>query len=291
MLKKYIVLYSSISIFLYSHVALSDYEIALVGFDDYDIDCNLVEEPLDYTWNCLNYLYSKASSWNFDRRTYPDPSISYIQHWEDSVRDAQGADEVLNYGVDTHDVGVIYGHGIAKCSSTDHRSVVNWMKKSSGGECNLDFGISTGEENYNDARWGDLDLNLLIFDACQSLQKCVLEYGGYNVWIAASSGTLSIINGYNGDNYDTYEHSKHFEDFVDVTQNNNFGHDWVHEMTDKFESQGDECAVSLVYEDSENDADTTYNYTGFKDWAIPNEHYTYWYYYIESCDPTGSGEL
>ncbi len=236
----------------------------------------------DLSWcdNEAGYLSSKLNSWGFDYVNSPSNKGVEFHEWADEGKDSDGRDHVSPYGVDSADVAFLCTHGSYSTSSGNYKSTV--VLGDGGEECNLDYG------NYDqDVRWGNTDLNVVIMDACQSVQKVVWQNGGYNSQMRADN--MSMLLGFHGYSLDGYWHNWHFENYVDDTRYDSLGDYWVDEMTDLMIGD-DECATAVIWSDNQTNADKIYENSGFTDWKMYGTGTVYFYYW-NNCDPGGGPEL
>ena len=240
----------------------------------------------DLSWGDDNagYLLAYMNIWSFDRVEYHYNTGADWRYFADEDEDADGEDDVLDRGVDTGDVAFIYSHGGAVCDG-DYFSAILMGDSSGTNECFLDFGDYAG----NDVEWGDTDLNMIILNACQSLQLCVFE--GAN-GIQYDTGSLVIINGFHGYSWDGSTHYGNFQDYVENSRTANVGDNWVDFMSEEdISGSDDECGVCVIFKDTETAADDVYNNGGIQDWKTPGSHNQTYYYYQDGCNPAGGPEL
>jgi hypothetical protein len=239
----------------------------------------------DFSWatDTVGYLEDKLDLWGFDETYYHGNTFVDSQDLADVNEDATGWDHAGPHGIDSADIGMVYSHGGYSCAN-DHHSYIK-MGDANGAECNLHYSSAA---SFNDAWWGDSDLNAMIVDTCSSAQWCVWNNGGYY----AVSGNFAALLGFHGISSDRSSHTNNFENFTDNSRYNGLGDNWVDDLTRRpIGADNDECAVAIIYADNDSDADYIFDYMGLQDWKTPGSHTVSYYYYIENCNPDDGQQL
>lgn len=228
------------------------------------------------------YLSDKLNAWSWDRVYLHGNLWVDFKDFADRSIDRAGADGDDPDGIDSADLGFIYTHGTSGgCSAGNAYSRLNMGDDAF--TCNVKYGKKSSR---NDVEWGNTDLNIMILDACRTLQKCVFDNGGYFV----AEKDLAALLGFHGISYDSASHTNHFENFVDDSRWNGLGDNWVDDMTYQWIGwDNDECGTAVVFGSDSSDGDRIFQWGGLQDWKVISSHLRSWFYYISGCNP-GSGD-
>lgn len=269
---------------LVSPAAFASTEATLYYVNDHDGANACGGSDLSWGNDTVGHLSTKLQNWSFDSVYYHGNAWLDHQDVTDVTEDSDGWDHTGPHGIDSADIGMMYSHGGYDCSP-DHFATVTMGDGVNGDECTYNYSDAI---SGNDAWWGDTDLNALIVDTCFSAQWCVWN----NSALYAVSGNFAALLGFHGISFDGSTHTNHFENFVNGARYDGLGDDWVDDMTWRpGGSDNDECAVAVVYDDTDNAADFIYDHMGFDDWKTPGNHGTSYYYYINGCDPDSGKAL
>lgn len=248
------------------------------NFSGYDDACG----GSNFTWHAAttNHLITAMSAtWSFDRvSSFSHQGVNQID-MADVNEDPHGVDHVSPNGLDTFDVAMLYSHGSSTCSSSNYSSGFKMGNSAGDNECTLTLGANY---SLNDMWMGDTDLNIMIIDTCQSLQKCVWDHSGYY----ANGNELNAILGFHGNSKDSSAHTSHFQSYVTSSGTSGLGDNWVDEMTDtSLAADNEECAIAITYGATSADRNYIYNNAGLNDWKTVTSQSSSAYYYISGCDP------
>lgn len=267
--------------------AAVDREARIYYVEDFDGAGACGGDDLSWGYDTGDYLRDAALSWSWVSSLLYGNASTDLVDIADADEDSLGADH-LSAGFDEGDVAMVYTHGgFGGCSTDDAWSSFK-MGDDNGDEdryCNVYHATANAG---NDVWWGDLDLNMVIADTCNSLRECVANDGSY----FAGENNFSLYLGYHGLSWDSSGHANRFEDYVDTSRNDGAGDNWVVEMTSRpIGWNNDECATAISYGATESDADYTFDYGGLADWKVPSSHSSAWFYYIGGCNAEGAEEL
>lgn len=244
----------------------------------------------DFTWyvsTTSNYQHY-WNTWDFDRATSYTDSQVYFDRLADQGQDGIGQDHSF-VGADSHDIAVVYSHGNATCS---HFPLPTYWSTTvmgnSGQSCDFRYGNPSTAWGFNDAFWGNTDVEWMILDACHSLDRCVhFQYAGYpGGYLGINSPNLSGILGYTNCSTDSFVHALSTDVFVSTSRYNGMGDNWVDDMTILWPNDPDasnECASAIIYGDNQNDRNYIYNWAGFQDRKTPTSSSKNHLYFNENC--------
>lgn len=258
-------------------------EATLYYVKDFDGPLTCGGSDLSYAYHTIDYIRDKLVDWSYDEAfAWGDRYVDFVDFADVDIR-SNGKDHKESMGIDSADVGMIYTHGKYRCSGGQYYGSIEMGD--SAFNCWTQYSDSAPA---NDSWWGDTDLNVMIVDASHSTQKCVLDSGD----LFHVDGNFVMLLGFHGTAYDSTDHLHNFWDFVDDSRSDSLGDNWVDELTRRpLGVDNDECAVAVVYEDTEAQADSSIHDMSWFRWNTPGSHSKLYYYYIRNCNPLHGNKL
>lgn len=259
-------------------------EASIYYVDDHSSDAACGGSNFQWGDKTAGYLADKLRTWNWDRVYEKGNLWVDFRDFADVDENSDGNDAADPAGIDSADLGFIYTHGSSGGCDTD-KAYSRISMGDGDTTCKVQYGNQYGG---NDVQWGDTDLNIMILDACRTLQKCVFNDGGYFV----AENNLGALLGFHGVSFDRRSHTNRFEDFVDASRYDGLGDNWVDEMNAfVIGGNNDECGTVVTFGADSDDADYTFQWGGIEDWKTVTGHGTSCYYYISGCDPKSGDPL
>jgi hypothetical protein len=224
----------------------------------------------------------QTNGWWTSSTVYTDLTVD-PEDWTDGARDTWGNDAGSG-GVDYADVGYFSGHGGHDCSSPGlGYSWVTMGENHTGQDCRPE-----SDDSSNDANWlFDDDLEIVILDSCEGMQKCVWNRDGYD---NTDGSSLRMIAGFHGTSYDLAGQVGALEDYANNSRLSGAGDNWLEYRAIWWPLPDlDQCPTALVWGSSQTYTDDFYNNGGLDDWTYVGSHTMNTYYYLTNCDP-GEGD-
>ncbi len=245
-------------------------------------------DNLSYGYECSDYFLDKMETWGYtDREYYANGSGATHRRIHDADTYSTGQDHLSSTtpdGVDTSDVFLFYGHGGDGFDANGNKFSVASMHSSVDNSCGAFWGDGTGRDR---SVWGDQDVDLVIWENCESVEYDTWQEGGLYV----GTGELMAILGFHGLSYDTTQHTSDFHDFVDTSRYSALGENWVDENTRTPTFNPDTCPISLAFGSTPTERNGYLYDRGLDDLATPTGHNGSTVMYYPTCHPTAGAQL
>lgn len=239
-----------------------------------------------------NYGYTSLNI-QYDSDIGPDDFVDFTRS------NFQGRDHWWPSGADMADIAFYSGHGISSCGAGGFMSkilMVNpWINKNIfvNGAWTVDYSnwtlgsclVNTNNQMLYGNSTGDLDV--VILDACQTVQRCVFDATGYQ---NMAGFQMSTLLGFHGNSWDMANQWR-YDDYGAYSVNYGIGSNWVDALTDLKLFSDDQCATAVVSGDTQAHRDGMYNDGGFKDLQNTGPHVGASFYYWCGCQPDGGPKL
>ena len=129
--------------------------------------------------------------------------------------------------------------------------------------------------------------NIFISRSCNSANPCVWRRGGY---VNMARGDWFLVhNGFYGGHASAYADYTNFKNYLKEVKFEGIGSKWLALMNTPHDGGLKEnCPVSIVYCDEEENCDRMFYHGGARDFKDTGETKLTKLYYILDCDPDGS---
>jgi hypothetical protein len=262
-------------------------EANLEGVAQFTADgCGATWSPIPGATEAIDGIKSTLLGWGWESayvKTYRNSLV-----WQSDLSDESLIDGGNDHSyMDKADVGYLNTHGLAALDA----NVLITGNRTSGGGCIMRYGVPGAPDTGGIALWGNDDLNILVLDACQTLQY---ERWKQHRFSAAVAGNLGAMLGFHGNTFDSPAHNNAVQSYFSNSRYSNLGKNWVAKLSQSYIDPGNntsitECGVAMVMADSKTQADKIYASGGIQDWiSAQNQSHTYYYFKL-ACDPSHSG--
>lgn len=266
-----------------ARVAHAEWEGATFGVEDYNGTglCCYGCDDLEFPKNDAAWVRDGLMNIGFDQVQLNQDGGVDGRDWMDNHVHAIGDDNIDPYGTDFANVVFYSGHGSCSCGPNYYSEIV--MGDDNPGEACL----PNTKTHIRLANGGDNEeTQVMILAACQSMQYCVWQNGGYSSVDAGGSGDrFTTYDGFHGLSYDYSDLQSQLKSYVEDSENNGIGANWVADLTDLNYFSDDQCATTMIRGSSSSTRDNQYSNGGFQDPKDTGSHTGSTFYYICGCDP------
>ncbi|MBL8952845.1 MAG: hypothetical protein JNK82_18845 [Myxococcaceae bacterium] len=217
---------------------------------------------------------------NWDENHQRPNSDAQGRFFEDTSKQASGADRLANFGADDVDVIYVHTHG-GHSVSPAYSSLLM-------GNASYDCSVRTDQDMLFGNAGGDLDI--AVIKACQSADYDTWLNGGYRQQFTSSSSTFTMWNGFHGDSSCGSFVSDYVADYAAASMNNGVGENWLDEAY-AWGFFDDDCPASIVMGSSKAARDNMYEWGGFRDRKNTGAKTGSSYYYVSGCNPDNGRKL